>query len=253
MEWAEAEQPEHAPRKPRAPRLASAPQRRESASAVIRRALRAEIIDMTRKPGDPISEKGIAGAYGVSRTPVREALLALAEEGLIDIFPQSGTFVARIPLDGMPEAMLIRESLEQTIVRIAASRCTGDDAARLDQHLASQRVAAEADDARGFHLLDEDFHATLASIAGFPGVWSLVQQVKYQIDRFRHMTLGMAGRSVSIVDEHAAIVAGIAANDAEAAVAAMTRHLSTVRTGLDAALALNSDYFTGGDIARPLP
>ena len=242
--------PEPAPHKLRAARLA--PQRRDSAASVIRRVLRAEIINMMRKPGDPISEKLIASAFGVSRTPVREALLALSEEGLIDIFPQSGTFVARIPLAGLPEAMLIRESLEETIVRIAATRCNGADKARLEQQLAEQAQAAASNDARAFHALDEDFHATLAAIAGYPGVWSLVQQVKYQIDRFRHMTLGMAGRPRGIVDEHAAIVAGVGANDQAAAVAAMARHLATVRTGLDAALALNPAYFTSGDLARPM-
>ena len=64
----------------------------------IHRDLRAEIVSLRRKPGEPIVEKQIAEAYGVSRTPVREALLRLADDGLIEIFPQSGTFVARILL-----------------------------------------------------------------------------------------------------------------------------------------------------------
>lgn len=227
-----------------APLLAVA--RRESASTIIRRALRNEIISMLRKPGDPVSEKVLAAQFGVSRTPVREALLALAEEGLIDIFPQSGTFVARIPLAGLPEAILIRESLEQTIVRLCAKSASDADIAALDEHLQQQRTAGRARDLATFHQLDESFHALLANIAGYPGVWSLVQQVKIQIDRFRLLTLTMANRPLTIVEEHAAIVDAIATRDPEAASAAMSRHLDTVRSGLEVARAENPDFFADG-------
>ena len=74
-------------------------------------------------------------------------------------------------------------------------------------------------------------------------VWSLVQQVKFQIDRFRVLTLAMADRPLTIVNEHAAIIDAIATRDPDAAATAMCRHLDTVRSGLDAARALNPDYF----------
>ena len=71
-----------------------------------------DIISLRRKPMEPISEKDIAAHFGVSRTPVHQAVLRLADDGLIDIFPQSGTFVARIPRRALYEAILIRKSLE---------------------------------------------------------------------------------------------------------------------------------------------
>lgn len=229
----------------RRPRAAPAARssRRESAATHIRQALRSEIIGMVRRPGDAVSEKAIATAFGVSRTPVREALLGLAEEGLVDIFPQSGTFVARIPLAGLPEAMLVRESLEATITRLAAHVATDGDIAALTRHLAEQAATARARDLAGFYALDEAFHALLAQIAGYPGVWSLVQQVKYQVDRFRLMTLNLADRPLTIVAEHLEIVEAIAARSPEKAVEAMARHLATALTGLDAARALYPDYF----------
>ena len=64
-----------------------------------------------------MSEKEIAEAYGVSRTPVREAVLRLSEERLVDIYPQYGTFVARISLETLKDAMVIREALERVAVR----------------------------------------------------------------------------------------------------------------------------------------
>lgn len=218
--------------------------RRESNATLIRRALRDEIVNMARKPGDPISEKAIAAAYGVSRTPVREALLSLSEERLVDIFPQSGTFVARIPLAELPDAMLVRESLETTIIEIAARVASDQDIADLKAQLELQQQAAAAGNRAVFHQCDETFHASLARIAGYPGVWSLVQKVKYQIDRFRHMTLTMSGRGMAIVGEHRAIVEAIAQRDPARAKAMMDAHLATVRTGLADARALNPDYFT---------
>src|SRR5450631_4746592 len=86
--------------------------------------LRAELVSLQRRPGEPISEAEIALSYGVSRTPVREAILKLSDEGLLEIFPQSGSFVSRIPVGALPEAILIRKALETTTAQLAAERAT---------------------------------------------------------------------------------------------------------------------------------
>src|SRR6266851_1347158 len=91
-------------------RLAVRGRRAETASATVYRILRQEITWLKRKPGEPIIEKDIALAQSVSRTPVREALLRLAAEGLVDTVSKSGTFVARIPLSALPEAIVVRKA-----------------------------------------------------------------------------------------------------------------------------------------------
>ena len=96
--------------------------RAATASARIYSDLRAELVSLERRPGVVISEAEIALSYGVSRTPVREAILKLSDEGLVDIFPQSGIFVSRIPLAALPEAIIIRKALEETTARLAAER-----------------------------------------------------------------------------------------------------------------------------------
>ncbi len=78
------------------------------------------IADLRLAPGAPIHEKDLAQTYGVSRTPVREAIAKLVEEGLVSVFPQAGTFVSRIPFHDLPEALVIRRSLEETSARLAA-------------------------------------------------------------------------------------------------------------------------------------
>ena len=81
-------------------------------------------MSLQRRPGEAISEAQIALSFGVSRTPVREAILKLSDEGLLEIYPQSGIFVSRIPVDALPEAIIIRKALEETTARLAAERAT---------------------------------------------------------------------------------------------------------------------------------
>ena len=106
-------------------------QRSATMASVVFRELRDEIVSMRRKPGEAIAEKQIAESYGVSRTPVREAVLRLADDGLVEVFPQSGTYVSRIPLNRLPEAIVIRKALEEGTVRYAASRLEGRGSARV--------------------------------------------------------------------------------------------------------------------------
>src|SRR6201986_480672 len=93
---------------------------RATASSRIYADLRAELVSLARRPGEAISESEIALSYGVSRTPVREAILKLADEGLVDIFPQSGINVSHIAIAALPEAIVVRKALEETTARLAA-------------------------------------------------------------------------------------------------------------------------------------
>ena len=95
---------------------------RASASSLVENELRQAIIAMRLKPGEALNEKEIAARFGLSRTPVREAMLRLKDDELIEIFPQSGTFVARIPIGKIPEAVVIRQALEAMAAEQAARR-----------------------------------------------------------------------------------------------------------------------------------
>src|SRR6202023_1854943 len=98
--------------------------RTATASSKIYSDLRTELVSLQRRPGEVISEAEIAVSYGVSRTPVREAILKLSDEGLLEIFPQSGIFVSRIPLAALPEAIIVRKALEAATAQMAAERAT---------------------------------------------------------------------------------------------------------------------------------
>ncbi len=217
--------------------------RNETASAAVYRVLRQEIVWVRRKPGEPIIEKDIAIAQSVSRTPVREALLRLSAEGLVDTIPKSGTTVARIPLTKLPEAIVVRKALEQVTASAAAMRARRSDVTGLRAILERQREAEAAGNREEFHRADEEFHAAIAAIAGYPGIWSLVQTVKTQIDRYRQLTLPQPGRMARVIDEHAAVVTAIARRDAQRASAAMGEHLEGLRISMEDIRRMNPDFF----------
>jgi DNA-binding GntR family transcriptional regulator len=218
-------------------------QRSQTAAAVIHALLRDEIMSLRRKPGEPIVEKEIAAAQGVSRTPVREALLRLADEGLVDIVSKSGTYVSRIPLAALPEAITIRRVLEQLAVRGAVASATPSQIIELRAILVRTAEAAEAGDTEAFHRADEAFHEAVATAGRHPGVWALVRHVKLQVDRFRRLTLPLEGRMARVVTEHEAVLTAIEARDAEAAAAAMGAHVDGLSLGLDDLKRFNPGYF----------
>jgi len=220
-------------------------QRGATAATTIHQDLRGAIVSLRRKPGEPIAEKQVAQDYGVSRTPVREAILKLADEGLVEIFPQSGTFVSRIPLDALPEAGVIRKSLERTTVRLAAERATRSQIAQLNACVERQHEVDTAGDPDGFHQADEAFHALIAEISGYPGFWTITQQVKLQVDRCRRLTLPVAGRMATVIAEHERIVAAIADHDPDRAEASLTAHLDNLAITIDDVRHATPLFFSG--------
>ena len=138
----------------------------------------------------------------MSRTPVREAILKLSDEGLLEIYPQSGIFVSRIPVAALPEAIIIRKALEGNH-RAARRRrrATSSQVLALQSILERQREASAAGDSETFHQADEMFHATVADVAGYPGIWKYIQQVKVHVDRYRRLTLPQRGRIAKVIVE----------------------------------------------------
>ena len=217
--------------------------RTATASASIYSDLRAELVSLQRRPGEVVSEAEIALAYGVSRTPVREAILKLSDEGLLEIFPQSGIFVSRIPLAALPEAIVIRKALEATTAQLAAERATASQILVLHSILQRQREANAARDRDTFHQADEMFHATIAEIAGYPGIWTLIQQVKVHVDRYRRLTLPQAGRMGRVIVEHERVLSAIEGHDPPAARIAMEFHLESLRDNISATQNVNPEFF----------
>ena len=200
-------------------------------------------MSLQRRPGEAISEGEIALSYGVSRTPVREAILKLSDEGLLEIYPQSGIFVSRIPIAALPEAIIIRRALEETTARLAAERATSSQILALHSVLERQRESSAARDSDAFHQADETFHASIADVAGYPGIWKFIQQVKVHVDRYRRLTLPQHGRIALVIAEHEAILTAIEAHDPEGARRAMEIHLETLLDNISTTQHINPEFF----------
>ncbi|MFH0299454.1 GntR family transcriptional regulator [Bradyrhizobium sp. 31Argb] len=217
--------------------------RTATASARIYADLRAELVSLQRRPGEAISEAEIALSHGVSRTPVREAILKLSDEGLVEIYPQSGIFVSRIPIAALPEAITIRKALEETTARLAAEHATSSQILNLLSILERQREASAASDREAFHQADELFHATIAEIARYPGIWKLILQVKVHVDRYRRLTLPQPGRMRQVIAEHERVMTAIEDHDPPAAGMAMARHLERLLVDISATQNINPEFF----------
>jgi len=207
------------------------------------RKLRAKILSLELRPGAPISEKELAEQEGISRTPVREAILRLSREKLVEVVPKSGTFVGRIPISSLPEALIARRALEGTTARAAALQASKSQVLALQAHIEHQRELEARQDVEGFHSSDEKFHEQIAIAGNLPGLWPMVQQIKLQVDRFRRLTLPEPGRMRMVIKEHAAVVDAIARKDPDQAHSGIETHLAGLQFHIENVVNAHPDYF----------
>lgn len=204
----------------------------ESAAATIEKDLRRSIIELELLPGTRLSEQDIATKLGVSRQPVREALIRLANSRLIEIRPHRGTVVARISAKEMTEALFVRQSVEIAVVAKAAQNFDAWQRKRIASLLVKQAEAAEKLDHAGFREHDEAFHIAIATGAGVGIAWIAIADMKTHMDRVCNMTLQSEADMARRVREHIAIMDAIDGHDVEAAKAAMAKHLGSILDAL---------------------
>jgi len=158
------------------------PMRRQTIGVQIRAILRREIVTGQLLPRTLLSEQDLSQRFGVSRTPVREALIKLSEENLVETYPQYGSFVAPIKLRDVFDSQFVREALECAAIERAVERIEPAQAKALTSILERQRARHRADDSDGFFEADEQMHALIMEIAGHPQAWRQVENAKAQMD-----------------------------------------------------------------------
>ena len=204
--------------------------------------LRDLIVSLELKPGTVLARPELAEAFGLSQTPIRDALMRLSEAGLVDIFPQHTTVVSRIDVAAARQAHFLRRSLELEIVSLLAQR---DDPAligRLQLHIDAQHTARRADDYPRFIAADQAFHRDMHEAAGVAGLWDLEQRYSGHVDRLRRLHLPEAGKAERILDDHQRILDRIAAHDATGAQQALREHLSGTLSQVDEICQRYPDY-----------
>ena len=194
---------------------------------VIYETIRRDIVQMRLMPGDRLSENELGLRFRTSRTPVREAILRLVDEGLIEVWPQRGTFVSRISLKAVKRARFVRSALELAIIRQAAEHGVPDAAIEeAERAIADQRAAAS--DPLLFKDADDAFHRVFADAIGFGDLWSVVESQKAQFDRIRLLSLPDVTPVDLLIGQHRAILDAVRARDPQSAESALHAHLSIV-------------------------
>lgn len=227
-----------------APRSAERLDRDRQAAPQVFERLRDMIISLLLPPGSPLSRAALAAQFGVSSTPVRDALMRLDEEGLVEVFPQYATVVSRIDVRRAHQAHFLRQALELEIVRALALNPDEAIIAGLHRTIVLQQQFAKAGDFEKFMAADNDFHAQLYAAADKQDIWALVRSRSGHIDRLRRLHLPSPGKAQDIVRHHKLIVKAISDGVPDDAQRHLRTHLSGTLSYIDNIRARYPEYLS---------
>jgi GntR family transcriptional regulator, rspAB operon transcriptional repressor len=200
----------------------------EPVNQQIYRKLRKAIITCQILPGVLLSEKEISSQFNVSRQPVREAFIKLAEAGLVQILPQRGTFVTKISIKKVIDGQFIRDAIECAIIRRAAIEINDLHILLLQKNLEEQK---EANKQKNFHYFlekDDEFHQILMNVIDCQLAWESVENIKAMMDRVRFLSLEEISSPDDLIKQHEKILMALKKHDPELAAIALHEHLSAI-------------------------
>ncbi|MCF0228400.1 MAG: GntR family transcriptional regulator [Parasporobacterium sp.] len=208
----------------------STPRKSSVSSDVICKDLLKRIIHLEYEPGEGISENELCEVYGATRHAIRGALAVLREKGLVEVFPQRGTYVSLIDLKMIDNILFLREALEQeTIHEIMKSGDHTELVRKLRECLEKQKsVDMSEDNAALFYELDEEFHRLLLKEIGRESVLDLYADSYLHVIRWRNMEVTALQRFSYLPEEHKNIIDAIENNDEHKARVLLGKHIDSV-------------------------
>ncbi|MDN2454128.1 GntR family transcriptional regulator [Lactobacillus sp. UCMA15818] len=203
-----------------------------------------KILTADYEPGQKISEKEISEELGIGRTPVREAILRLRQEGLINVIPQSGTYVTKIDLKVATSARFIRESIETNVIReIALKKDITTD--QLHIIIDNQRYFSKQKQFEKFFTEDEDFHREFYVLSGHSQVWEWLQTINTQLNRFRILRLKVAKLPwETLIQEHEDLLSAVETHNVDVATTLISNHLHLMLDEEKTLIQAFPDYFS---------
>ena len=206
---------------------------RETGRDYAMRTLRENIIQLELAPGTMVSENELASEMGLSRTPVREALMALAKVRLVEVYPQRGSAVSVIDYDMVEEACFMRAVLEEAVVEEVCKNASSEQKVELEDNIALQERYLAAGRMEALMQLDNELHRKLFSIARKEQIWEMLSSFTVHFDRVRRMSLETV-RNDRNVDDHRIIVEAIVRGNIPVARETMRVHLSRYKVDEEA-------------------
>ncbi|MFS8199721.1 GntR family transcriptional regulator [Streptomyces sp. CWNU-52B] len=212
--------------------------------------LRQMVLTLELAPGAALSENELAASMGVSRTPVRESLILLAQEGLVQVFPKIGSFVSRVDPAQVADAQFLREAVELASLDDLPAEIDPAVVGELRDNLDRQRHADLG--LEEFFDLDEAFHQGLMRLSGHGNVWTTVAAAKSHLDRARRLGLHENVSPAVFVAQHREIFDAIVAGDVPLARAAMRTHLRAVFDDIERIRAHSPELFAADASSVPV-
>jgi len=217
-------------------------ERRTSADVVFDY-LRGEIVSNSLPPGTKLSEVDIAGRFGVSRQPVRDAFSRLANQDLLLIRPQKPTEVRKFSLSKVTQARFVRLAIELEVVKSACDVWDAGRAATLEKNLARQRQVIDAGDIEGFHDLDYNFHKLICEHSGNGMMFETIQFYKGKIDRLCMLSLGEPSEASDLLQDHQELADALLASSKQDAEGVVRHHLSRLDGTIEQIRVEHAEFF----------
>lgn len=216
---------------------------RETARDYALRMLKRNIATLELAPGSMLSENELSGALGLSRTPIREALIELSKIRIVEILPQRGSRIALIDCALVEESRFLRLVLEKAIVELACDAASTLDFSTAEASLKLQQFYLENQLPEKLLELDDDFHREFYRLARRMQTYQLMDSMRLHFDRVRSLSLTVVKEN-RIVNDHEAILRAVRAGDRAEAAEQVTRHLSRYKVDEKVIREKYAAYFT---------
>ncbi len=214
----------------------------ETAREYALRILKNNIISLELKPGGSISENELAKELGISRTPIREAIIDLHNAHIVEIFPQKGSYISLIDSNLVEESRFLREVLDIAVIRLACQIATAEDIAKLEENVKLQEFYLSNYDSNKIMELDNEFHKMIFTMTKKDSIYAMKNTIMIHFDRVRVLSL-VCVKDTKIVMDHKMMLEAIKNKDEDAAVELVKKHLSRYHIQEEELREQYSEYF----------
>ena len=219
---------------------------RKTSSQLIYESIKDDIIFLRRKPGEEISIQALSEELDVSRSPVRDALIKLQGEALIEMLPQRGCWVSKIDLKRVEDERHLRLALERSVLESFNKMLKDSEIASLEYYLALQREAIKEKQSEAFYSADDNMHEVYFEAAGYKRFWDLLMKETGNYRRMRLLSFDAEGIAKKNIQQHEELVAALRCGDFTGASRITNEHISKLTIELDAIVGEHPDYFIRG-------
>ncbi|WP_317855840.1 GntR family transcriptional regulator [Chakrabartyella piscis] len=218
--------------------------RQDTVTNMVYSVIRKAILDMSLEPGETLSEKEIAAQFAVSKTPVRESFIRLAREGLLDIYPQRGTYVSKISISRCKEERFLREALEKATFEGYMEHPSEESLQKLQDCIRIQKEVFPRGDAQLNMKYDDEFHDIFFDATGNGLSKTIIRSYAVNYQRTRLLSIKMQGNIGELnTSQHEELYQAIVEKNIDVAHDVLTTHVQKLFTELDEIVNAFPDYF----------